>query len=66
MNNAFARGFFYRTHNKWNRLPLDVRESKSLLEFKSKLKKYLWKSVLEDATDDDYELDNVDADKIGL
>ena len=57
--------FFYRTHNKWNRLPLDVRECNSLLEFKSKLKKYLWESVLEVATDDDYELENFGSDEIG-
>ena len=46
------------------RLPLNVRESKNLLEFKSKLKKYLWESVLEDATDDD-DFENFRSGEVG-
>ena len=58
MNNAFARGFFFRTFNKWNRLPLDIRESESLDIFKSKLRNSLWEYVLAEASEDDFDYDN--------
>ena len=28
--NAFARSFFFRTHTKWNHIPLDIRETSSI------------------------------------
>ena len=59
MNNAFSKGFFYRAHLKWNRLPLDIRESQDLLLFRTKLRNYLWKSVMEDATNEDDEFGNI-------
>ena len=59
MNNAFSNGFFYRAHLKWNILPLDIRESQDLLLFRTKLRNYLWKSVMEDATIEDDEFGNI-------
>ena len=47
--NAFAKTFFYRTHTKWNHIPLDIREIDSVSEFKSKLSKHMWKSILLEA-----------------
>ena len=39
---AFAQSFFYRTHLKWNRIPLLIREIDSFVEFKAKLCTLLW------------------------
>ena len=39
---AFAQSFFYRTHLKWNRIPLLIREIDSFVEFKAKLRTLLW------------------------
>ena len=63
-NNAFAKGYFYRTYNKWNRLPLDIRECKSLFKFKCKLKKYLWEYVTAEANENDCDLDGAWIDEI--
>jgi endonuclease/exonuclease/phosphatase family metal-dependent hydrolase len=55
--NALAQGFFYRTHTKWNNLPLEVRELATLSEFKAKLLKFLWDNVLselDEMLDEDY------------
>ena len=62
MNNAFARSFFFRTFNKWNRLPLDIRESESLEIFKSKLRNFLWEYVLAEVSEDDFDYDNNNSD----
>ena len=35
--NAFAKSFFFRTHTKWNHIPLVIRETESITEFKSQL-----------------------------
>ena len=50
--NALAHGYFYRTHTKWNNIPLEIRQLQSLTEFKSKLIKYMWDSVALELSDD--------------
>lgn len=42
------KSFFFRTHTAWNSLPLELRESRSITIFKSRLKSYLWESVAVD------------------
>ena len=54
-NNNFNISFFYRTHSQWNDIPLEIKEIRSVQEFKYKVIKYLWKQVAEDL---DKELDN--------
>ena len=44
--NAFSKSFFFRTHTKWNHIPLVVRETESVTEFKSKLTVHMWKSII--------------------
>ena len=44
--NAFANSFFFRTHTKWNRIPLDIREIESITEFKSQLTVHMWKNIM--------------------
>ena len=51
--NALARGFFYRTHSKWNTIPLGIRGAETLSKFKVMLTDYLWKYILESVTDND-------------
>ena len=41
-----ARGFFYRTIFKWNRIPYEIRELDDLQEFKSKLNENMWDNIL--------------------
>ena len=45
-SNAFAKNFFFRTHTKWNHIPLVIREIESITEFKSKLSTYMWDRIL--------------------
>ena len=54
-SNAFAKNFFYRTHTKWNHIPLDIREIESITNFKSKLSTYMWGKII--PVDSDSELD---------
>ena len=54
-SNAFAKNFFFRTHTKWNHIPLDIREIESITEFKSKLSTYMWDKII--SVDSDSELD---------
>ena len=58
-SNAFAKNFFFRTHTKWNHIPLAIREIESINEFKSKLSTYMWDKILpgEFDYDPDYSLD---------
>ena len=51
-SNALAHSFFYRTHTKWNNIPLEIRQVGSLNEFKAKLTKFMWDSVLSELNDD--------------
>ena len=47
-------------YNKWNNIPLEIRQLLSLTEFKSKLMKYMWDSVaLEFLISDDFDQSNV-------
>ena len=45
---TFANSFYYRTHCKWNRLPIEIREIECHHLFRSKLSDYLWKDLLSD------------------
>ena len=54
-SNAFARNFFFRTHTKWNHIPLDIRVLESITEFKCKLSTYMWNKIAQ--VDSDSELD---------
>ena len=58
-SNAFAKNFFFRTHTKWNHIPLAIREIESIKEFKNKLSTYMWDKILpgEFDYDPDYSLD---------
>ena len=47
------KSFFYRTHNLWNSLPLEIREIKSPIEFKREVISYFWELVTDDH-DSDY------------
>ena len=54
-SNAFAKNFFFRTHTKWNHIPLDIREIESITDFKSKLSTHMWGKII--PVDSDSELD---------
>ncbi len=60
--NAFAKSFFYRTHTKWNHIPLAIREIDSITEFKSKLSEHLWKGILKEANDNEMDDSFTDTD----
>ena len=55
--NALAHSFFYRTHTKWNNIPLEIRQLGSLTDFKAKLTKFMWDSVLSELLNDDIDED---------
>ena len=42
------KSFFYRTHNLWNRLPLEIRQIKGQVEFKRELTIHFWELVSDD------------------
>ena len=44
--NAFARGFFFRTHTKWNHIPHNIREMNNIAEFKSNLTTHMWDKIM--------------------
>ena len=52
-SNPFANSFFYRTHSKWNDLPLSLREIQCPLRFKASLKEHMWKNLLFDPDSSD-------------
>ena len=39
---GFQNSYFYRSHLLWNRLPLELRQIKSMSVFRSKLLQYIW------------------------
>ena len=39
------KSFFYRTHNLWNRLPLEIRQIKGQIEFKRELILHFWELI---------------------
>ena len=51
--------FFFRTHTKWNHIPLNIREIDSLTEFKSKLTKYMWENIMSEISTDELNENNV-------
>ena len=42
------KSFFYRTHNLWNRLPLEIRQIVSPIEFRRELIIHFWELVCEE------------------
>ena len=46
------KSFFYRTHSLWNRLPLEIRQIVSTIEFRKELIIHFWELVSEDIVDD--------------
>ena len=54
-SNAFARNFFFRTHTKWNHIPLDIREVESITEFKYKLSTHMWDKIVKVDSDSESE-----------
>ena len=49
--NTFAKSFFFRTHTKWNHIPLAIREAECVAEFKSQLTTHIWKNIISDIND---------------
>ncbi|MCP4457467.1 MAG: hypothetical protein GY816_05480 [Cytophagales bacterium] len=45
------KSFFYRTHMKWNELPLELREIKSISEYRSKVEAHLWSTMVSNEDD---------------
>ena len=43
--NVFAKSFYFSTHCKWNRLPLELRSIGDHKTFKLALIKHLWKNL---------------------
>jgi hypothetical protein len=43
---SLEKSFFYRTHMKWNALPLELRNLEGKSEFRSKVESHLWKTIL--------------------
>ena len=50
--NVFRHSFFYRTHNLWNRLPLELRMIVDATQFENELRKHLAESNLPDPEPD--------------
>ena len=62
--NNLNKSFFFRSHTFWNSLPFDIRSSMSLLLFKNKLYKHLWKIALTDIeqSEDEWSFQSSDDD----
>ena len=45
-NSKFFKSYFYRTLHTWNKLPLNIRQSCSLVKFKLDVKNFLWYRLL--------------------
>ena len=52
----FGNSYFYRTHLKWNELPIALREITSQSTFKTHLIKHLWGTLDIDGSETDYSL----------
>ena len=46
------KSFFYRTHNLWNRIPLEVRQIVSPIEFRRELIAHFWELVRDENESD--------------
>ena len=44
--NPFSNSFFYKTHCKWNWIPLEIRKISGVSKFKAELINYLWTDIL--------------------
>ena len=44
-NNPLENSYFYRTHTKWNRVPLEIRDIPNPSDFKRKLITFIWNSL---------------------
>ena len=42
---SLNKSFFYRIHNLWNRLPLEIRQIKGQVKFERELIIYIWELV---------------------
>ena len=47
-NSKFFKSYFFRTLHIWNKLPLNIREIPSHVEFKLKVKDFLWNQLMVD------------------
>ena len=56
---SLNKSFFYRTHNLWNRLPLEIRQIKGQAEFKRELIIYFW-DLVNDDHDSEFIYDSLD------
>ena len=54
------KSFFFRTHTKWNALPLEIRQILNPDTFKIEVVKYFWKNILDDVLDYDHECQHFD------
>ena len=54
-NVSLNKSFFYRTHTLWNALPFEIRQIQISSAFKNEAIKHLWKLLLMD--DDDHDFD---------
>ena len=53
------KSFFYRTHNLWNRLPLEIRQIECQIEFKREVIIHFWELVSDDLYSDDSSDDSI-------
>ena len=54
-NVSLNKSFFYRAHTLWNALPFEIRQIQISSAFKNEVIKHLWKLLLMD--DDDHDFD---------
>ncbi len=45
-SSKLEKSFFYRSHMIWNSVPLEIREIRSISEFRSKIETHLWNLIL--------------------
>ena len=49
------KSFYYRSHNLWNTLPLDIRSCWNKSNFKNKIMSHFWKQATSEFMDADLE-----------
>ena len=54
-NVSVNESFFYRTHTLWNALPFEIRQIQISSAFKNEVIKHLWKLLLMDIDDHDFD-----------
>ena len=60
------KSFFYRSHNAWNSLLLELREMIELSTFKINLRNYPWECVIEEVRDVDWDTTLSDSSNDGI